>query len=69
MQLKVIHKAEHEEISKARAKIYLEKWPITKQLEAITEAFKGDTKKINELIECFENVRKTLPYLDNQKGT
>ena len=65
MQLKVIHKAENEEISKERANLYISKWPIVKQLEALTEAYRGDENKINELIRDFEKIRKALPYTNS----
>jgi hypothetical protein len=39
-------------------------WPVSKQLEALTEAASGRPEKEKQMAEDFAEIRRVLPYFD-----
>jgi len=60
--VKIEYKPTPEEVRKKRQKEYLERYPVEKQLEALTEAAQGRPDKLNELMRALAEIRGALPY-------
>ena len=60
--MKIAYKRSREITSQLRKDAYLHKWPVEKQLEAITEAANGRTEKIDRMAADFAAIRDSLPY-------
>lgn len=43
---------------------YLQEWPVTSQIEAITDHLAGDSTKLNELLLFLKKVKDNNPYTD-----
>lgn len=51
-----------EEVRKQRKAQYLEKYPITEQLEALTEAMMGNDTKLKEMLNVFSDIRGAISF-------
>ena len=51
-----------EEVRKKRKEEYLQRFPVERQLEALTEAAQGRPDKLNELMQGLAEIREALPY-------
>lgn len=51
-----------EQIAEARRIAYLEKWPPHKQLEAHSDAARGDSSKLDMMLADFDLIKEELPY-------
>ena len=60
--MKIAYKPTPEEVRKNRQREYLERYPVEKQLEALTEAAQGRPEKLNELMQGLAEIRGALPY-------
>ena len=60
--MKIAYKPTPEEVRKNRQKKYLERYPVERQLEALTEAAQGRPEKLNELMQGLAEIREALPY-------
>lgn len=60
--MKVIHRPPDDEVRERRKNAYLEKYPVEKQLEAITEYAQGRPDKLNELVKGLSDIRESLPF-------
>ena len=64
--MKILHTPSHDEVASLRKKLYLERWPIHKQLEAYAEAAEGRTEKQIQMMKDFADIRKALPFYDKE---
>ena len=62
--MKVTHKPPDDEVRERRKKAYLEKYPVEKQLEAITEYAQGRPDTLNDLVKGLSEIRESLPFLE-----
>jgi hypothetical protein len=60
--VKIAYKPTPEEVRKNRQREYLERYPVERQLEALTEAAQGRPEKLNELMQGLAEIRGALPY-------
>ena len=60
--MKILYTPSHDEVAVKRKMLYLEKWPIEKQLEAYAEAAAGRIEKQNQMMKDFADIRKALPF-------
>ena len=60
--MKIAYKPTPEEVRKNRQREYLERYPVERQLEALTEAAQGRPEKLNELMQGLAEIRGALPY-------
>ena len=61
----MIHVPTQEETREARRREYLKAWPVSRQLEALTEAAAGRPEKEQRMKEDFAEIRRVLPYFEN----
>ena len=61
-RVKIAYKPTPEEVRKNRQREYLERYPVERQLEALTEAAQGRPEKLNELMQGLAEIRGALPY-------
>ena len=62
--MKIAYKPTPEEVRKKRQKEYLERFPVERQLEALTEAAQGRPDKLNELMQGIAEIRRALPFAE-----
>lgn len=62
--MKIVYKPTPEEVRNKRQKEYLERYPVEKQLEALTEAAQGRPDKLNELMQGLAEIRGALPFAE-----
>ena len=62
--MKIAYKPTPEEVRNKRQKEYLERYPVEKQLEALTEAAQGRPEKLNELMQGLAEIREALPFAE-----
>lgn len=60
--MRIVYIASHNEISEQRKKLYLNAWPIEKQLEAYSEALVGRPEKQEQMLKDFAEIREALPF-------
>lgn len=60
--MKIAYKPTPEEVRRKRQKEYLERYPVEKQLEALTEAAQGRPEKLDELMQGLAEIRGSLPF-------
>ena len=60
--MRIAYKPTPEEVRNKRQKEYLERFPVERQLEALTEAAQGRPEKLNELMQGLAEIRGALPY-------
>ena len=53
-----------EEVRKKRKEEYLQRFPVERQLEALTEAASGRPDKLNELMQGLAEIRGALPFVE-----
>lgn len=51
-----------EQTAAERKRLYLQAWPIDKQMEAHAEAAQGRPEKQNTMLAAFDAIRTELPY-------
>ena len=62
--MRIAYKPTPEEVRNKRQKEYLERYPVEKQLEALTEAAQGRPEKLNELMQGLAEIRGALPFAE-----
>ena len=62
--MKIAYKPTPEEVRKNRQREYLERYPVERQLEALTEAAQGRPEKLNELMQGLAEIREALPFVE-----
>ena len=62
--MKIAYKPTPEEVRKNRQREYLERYPVERQLEALTEAAQGRPEKLNELMQGLAEIRGALPFVE-----
>lgn len=65
--MKIVYKPTPEEVRRKRKKEYLERFPVERQLEALTEAAMGRTAKLDELVKGLSDIREALPFSEEAK--
>lgn len=60
--MRINYKPTPEEVRKKRKNEYLERYPVERQLEALTEAAQGRPEKLNELVQGLAEIRGALPF-------
>jgi hypothetical protein len=60
--MKINYRPTPEEVRKKRKNEYLTRFPVEKQLEALTEAAQGRPEKLNELLQGLAEIRGALPF-------
>jgi len=60
--MKVIHVPSPEEIRERRRAEYLTRWPVERQLEALSEATMGRPEKLEQMKRDLLEIREALPY-------
>lgn len=63
--MRVLYKPSREKTRSARRTAYLSLWPAERQMEAHAEAAMGRAEKLNEMVEDFAEIRRTLPFFDD----
>ena len=63
-QVKVRHVPPREEIRERRRSEYLARWPVERQLEALSEAAMGRPEKLDEMKQGLLEIREALPFLE-----
>lgn len=64
--MKIVYKPTPEEVRKKRKKEYLERFPVERQLEALTEAAQGRPEKLNKLLQGLAEIRGSLPFVKEE---
>ena len=62
--MKVQHIPTPEEIRERRRAEYLARWPVERQLEALSEAAMGRPEKLDEMKQGLLEIREALPFLE-----
>ena len=62
--MKIAYKPTPEEVREKRQKKYLQRFPVERQLEALTEAAQGRPEKLNELMQGLAEIRGALPFAE-----
>ena len=60
--MKVTHVPSPEEIRERRRAEYLSRWPVERQLEALSEAAMGRPEKLDEMRRGLLEIREALPF-------
>jgi len=60
--MKINYKPTSAEVRKKRKEDYLQRFPVERQLEALTEAASGRPEKLNELLQGLAEIRESLPF-------
>lgn len=60
--MKVTHTPTPEEIRERRRAEYLARWPVERQLEALSEAAMGRPEKLDEMKQGLLEIREALPF-------
>lgn len=60
--VKVVHVPSVDEVRERRKEEYMARYPVERQLEALTEAAQGRPEKLNELLQGLAEIRGALPY-------
>ena len=62
--MKAVHIPTPEEIRERRRAEYLSRWPVERQLEALSEATMGRPEKLDEMKQGLLAIREALPFLE-----
>ena len=62
--MKAVHIPTPEEIRERRKREYLSRWPVERQLEALSEATMGRPEKLDEMKQGLLAIREALPFLE-----
>lgn len=60
--MKVVYMPPADMVRERRKQMYLEKWPLEAQLEALTEASMGRPDKLETMKEDLAEIRRVLPF-------
>lgn len=66
--MKIAYKPTPEEVRKKRKNEYLARFPVEKQLEALTEAAQGRPEKLEQMTADFARIRANLPFSHESHG-
>jgi hypothetical protein len=66
--MKVQHIPTPEEIRERRKREYLARWPVERQLEALSEAAMGRPEKLNEMKKDLSEIREVLRFPGKEAG-
>ena len=64
--MKINYKPTSAEVRKKRKEDYLQRFPVERQLEALTEAASGRPEKLNELMQGLAEIRESLPFSEEE---
>ena len=64
--MKVIHVPSPEEIRERRRAEYLARWPVERQLEALSEAAMGRPELLDEMRRSLLEIREALPFAEGR---
>ena len=64
--MKVQHIPTPEEIRERRRAEYLARWPVERQLEALSEAAMGRPEKLDEMRRGLLEIREALPFVEGR---
>ena len=64
--MKVTHVPSPEEIRERRKREYLARWPVERQLEALSEAARGRPEKLVEMRRGLLEIREALPFVEGR---
>ena len=64
--MKVTHVPSPEEIRERRKREYLARWPVERQLEALSEAAMGRPEKLDEMRQGLLEIREALPFVEGR---
>ena len=59
--MKHVHTPTTEEVQSRRRQAYLDRWPVSSQLEALTDAAQGNTDKLKQLMADIQAIKQTYP--------
>ncbi len=62
--MKVAHVPSPEEIRERRKREYLARWPVERQLEALSEASMGRPELLDEMRRGLLEIREALPFAE-----
>lgn len=65
--MRIIETPTDEQIREARQRLYLELWPINKQMEAHADNAQGNGDKLNQMMEDFARIKRDLPFVKGGK--
>lgn len=66
--MKIEYRPTPEEVRRRRQEEYLARYPIERQLEALTESAQGRPEKMNELTQGLAAIREALPFAEEGKS-
>ena len=64
--MRVRHIPTPEEIRERRKREYLARWPVERQLEALSEAAMGRPEKLDEMRRGLLEIREALPFTEGR---
>lgn len=64
--MKVVHIPTPDEIRERRQAEYLIRWPVERQLEALSEAAMGRPEKLEEMKRGLLEIREALPFVEGR---
>ena len=64
--MKVTHVPTPEEIRERRKREYLARWPVERQLEALSEAAMGRPELLDEMRRGLLEIREALPFVEGR---
>ena len=66
--MKVIYMPPADMVRERRKLMYLEKWPVEAQMEALTEASMGRPEKLENLKKDLAEIRRVLPLFNHESN-
>lgn len=60
--MKITYRKTREEICRDRQNLYLMRWPVSRQLEALSEAAAGRREKLDAMLKDFAEIREELRF-------
>lgn len=66
--MKVTHAPTYDEVCARRKVEYLARWPVERQLEALSEAAMGRPEKLNEMKKDLSEIREVLRFPGKEAG-
>ena len=64
--MKAVHIPTPEEIRERRRREYLARWPVERQLEALSEAAMGRPERLDEMRRGLLEIREALPFVEGR---
>lgn len=60
--MKITYRKTREEMLQERQTLYLMRWPVSRQLEALSEAAAGRKEKLDAMLKDFAEIREELRF-------